>query len=109
MGVLPSIWIAGDPSVLAERVRSGKASAQDIRAVVGSAGWAGPQLECELRRGCWIRVSAQKAGEPHTAAIQRICFQSSKTTSDGIAVWKEAVRRAGQAAFADFPRGPGAD
>lgn len=104
--VAPSIWLGGDLSTAEALVSSALKACKEnpdafrgIRPVIGYAGWARTQLALELERGVWVRCRAVTPD-----AARRLCMPDlSQSTKEGL--WLQALRGAGCAAMAAFPRG----
>lgn len=105
--VAPSVWLGGDLEEVAARAGRDPMALR-VRFFVGFAGWAPVQLRTELETGVWVRARALPPGDlgaAGEAGLREFCFGSAERG----AAWRTAMRGAGMAALAGFPRTPGTD
>eukprot|EP00928_Gymnodinium_smaydae_P034050 TRINITY_DN24218_c0_g1_i1.p1 TRINITY_DN24218_c0_g1~~TRINITY_DN24218_c0_g1_i1.p1 ORF type:complete len:439 (-),score=85.86 TRINITY_DN24218_c0_g1_i1:47-1312(-) len=132
--IAPRLWVGGDVTLLSTLALQ---EPQDIRVLLGFAGWARQQLTTEVERGVWVRARAAKDApdSPRIGAAaaspldleaaadasatpvreERAKFAdlvlglAAKRPMEPTEVWRSALCGAGMAGLAAFPRSEATD
>ncbi len=77
MEILPGLYWGGDFNELAELLRNGAVSLDDIKFFIGYSGWSPGQLEKEIKRNYWViaETNVQEVLGDHTDLWKKKLYQ----------------------------------